>query len=895
VTDIAGNSSTRSGIGVGGTVTSILESAGDHDWFQISLSAGQSITMALTGVGSDPVDDTYLIIRNASGNQLAFNDDGGAERNSLLSFTATSAGTYYIDVSAWSDPAQGYYGDTGGYQLSVRDYVPPPVFNNDQIADQLVNGFWENNGGSARHFNVREGGTITVNITGLTSDGQFLARHALELWSDSLGIRFAETTGSAQITFDDDDGDASDDAAFSTSVTSGSYIVSSDVNIDVGWVSNYGTSLNSYSFQTYLHEIGHALGLGHAGNYNGTADYPTDALYQNDAWSTTVMSYFSQPQNSYFAERGFTYDYAVTPMVADLVALSSLYGTPTTTRTEDTVYGFNSNADREVFDASTNPNVAYTIVDSGGIDTLDYSGFATAQSINLTAETFSNVGASVGNVSIARGTVIENAIGGRGNDILTGNSANNILTGGGGNDTVSYAEANGLVVVDLNIATLQNTRAAGFDTLRSIENVIGSNFSDVLTGNASANQLSGNDGNDYLFGQAGDDRLAGGDGNDRFYGGAGNDVMSGGNGFDTAFYTDAAAAVTIDLSITAAQNTGGAGTDTLSGIELVNGSRYDDTISGDSEKNVISGYRGNDLLHGGGGDDRLNGESDSDTLFGDAGNDRLIGRTGDDVLRGGDGSDRLYGDEGNDVLDGGAGYDMANYLAAAAAVTVNLASTGRQNTGGGGTDTLTGIERIIGSAFDDRITGSSGAERLDGGNGNDVVSGGGGADILVGQNGNDIIDGGGGRDWLYGGSGDDVFRFDTTLVGSADWDVIGDFSAADDTIELSQSIFTKLAAIETLAASAFHVGTEAEDSFDRIIYDQRHGRIFYDSDGDGAASQVLFARVTPGTALDSGDFSVIGSAAAESSSTKAAMDAFAAEPMSTEVSVDAAHIDYLLS
>ena len=103
-----------------------------------------------------------------------------------------------------------------------------------------------------------------------------------------------------------------------------------------------------------------------------------------------------------------------------------------------------------MFDAAANPDVAYTIIDNGGIDTLDYSGFASNQHIDLNPETFSDVGDSIGNVSIARGTVIENAIGGSGNDTLIGNAANNVLTGnggddtidgGGGNDTASYAGA----------------------------------------------------------------------------------------------------------------------------------------------------------------------------------------------------------------------------------------------------------------------------------------------------------------------------------------------------------------------------------------------------------------------------------------------------------------------
>ena len=138
------------------------------------------------------------------------------------------------------------------------------------------------------------------------------------------------------------------------------------------------------------------------------------------------MSYFDQEDNTYFANQGYTFGHLYSPMVADIRAMADLYGLSTTTRTGDTTYGFGNNSGRAIYTANLGTVTTYTIVDSGGIDTLNYSGFDSNQLINLTAETFSNVGGGIGNVSIGFGTVIENAIGGSGNDTILGNTANNV-------------------------------------------------------------------------------------------------------------------------------------------------------------------------------------------------------------------------------------------------------------------------------------------------------------------------------------------------------------------------------------------------------------------------------------------------------------------------------------
>ena len=305
-----------------------------------------------------------------------------------------------------------------------------PVYSYDQIAYQLTDGYWNATGRTARTFNVTTGGTLDVDITGLTSAGQYLATLALQAWTDVTGISFNFVTNGGDISFDDNDG-----GAYSQTWTLGSTtIVHSHVNISTEWTNYYGAEVGTYAYQTYLHEIGHALGLGHAGNYNGAATYGVDNLYANDSWQASVMSYFHQIENTWVDASGA---YVVSPMIADIIAIQNLYGTPTTTNTGDTTYGENSNASVYLQNLQDNAMpVTFTIYDNGGIDTVDFGTQTHDQHIDLRPEAISSVFGLTGNMIIARDTIIENAISGSGNDILIGNDANNNLFGGAGNDAL---------------------------------------------------------------------------------------------------------------------------------------------------------------------------------------------------------------------------------------------------------------------------------------------------------------------------------------------------------------------------------------------------------------------------------------------------------------------------
>jgi serralysin len=628
---IAASTATTATLTIGAAATSgTLEATGDHDWFAVTLTAGQAYEFTTTSTGGANIDTT-LYLRNASGALLAYNDDN-VGTFSRIRFTAATSGTYYLDLGAWGNA------ESGGYRVQAAVAEPLAVYTNDQIATQLTNTYW---GGTQRRWNVTTGGTITFNVQALTADGQNLAREALLLWTDATGITFSEVTTGGQITFDDNQS-----GAFATSTVSGGIISASQVNVSTQWLVNSGTSLRSYSFQTYVHEIGHALGLGHGGPYNGNANYSQDATYANDAWSTTIMSYFDQSENTYFNNLGFTVAFAVTPMVADLVATSNLYGATATTRTGNTTYGVGNNTGRASFDATANETpLAVTIVDSGGIDTLNYSIYSNTQRINLNAETFSNIGGRTGNLIIARGTVIENAIGGSGIDTIIGNSANNQLNGGAGNDIliggggsdildggdgIDTADYSGSTAAtnSVNLATGVQTETGGAtDTLSNIENVFGSGNIDVLTGNNIANELYGNAGNDEVYGLGGSDYMSGGDGADYLSGGAGDDLMIGGAGADIVLGglgDDSYYQITPDDLIVEYDGQGNDRIYTEVDYTLRAGS-YIETLGTTANVGTAAiNLTGNELVNiviGNDGVNRIDGGAGSDSLYGGAGTD----------------------------------------------------------------------------------------------------------------------------------------------------------------------------------------------------------------------------------------------------------------------------------
>jgi len=372
-------------------------------------------------------------------------------------------------------------------------------------------------------------------------------------------------------------------------------LVDGDVFVDVDSITSQTAEADDYAL--LAHEIFHALGLKHPGNYDGPNTPLANAIgnflgVDEDSTAYTTMSYREDMTQGQPSLGG----------IYDILTLQYLYGVRLS-ETGDNVYAL----------TDTQGTVLRTLIDDGGVDRIDLSAITVGAFVDLREGAFSSIGlvipavAAFNNTAIAFGTLIENLTGTNFDDTVTGNALANTISGGegrdnltgfGGNDildggahpdfgdiplfvadAVSYLDTGATSVrVDLTLGRAEDG-LGGIDTLIGIEDVIGTNGNDILLGDNGRNGFRGFGGNDFIDGM-------------------GNDPLR----HDFVSYFLDPAAVTVDLQAGAARD-GFGGTDTLRGIENVNGSVYSDTLRGDSGRNMLQGLNGDDVITGGDGID----------------------------------------------------------------------------------------------------------------------------------------------------------------------------------------------------------------------------------------------------------------------------------------------------
>jgi serralysin len=739
-------------------------------------------------------------------------------------------------------------------------------------------------------------------------------------------LTFTELTGAS-------DRDATIRLAISSNPpTAFAYLPSSTVEGGDAWFgTTYYTSptIGNYAFTTIGHELGHTLGLNHGHEVGGIRNVAMNS--DRDSMEFSIMTYRPYIGASPTGYSNETWGYAQTLMMYDIRAIQQIYGASFDSQSGNNNYTFSTTTGEMFIDGVSQGvpganRIFRTIWDGNGTDTYDFSNYSTNLSIDLTPGSWSNLDTASnfqranldtlsGTNRYARGHVfnalqydkdarslIENANGGVGNDVIKGNIANNTLNGNSGNDSL-----------------------------------LGGDGNDVLNGGS---------GNDQLFGEAGDDILDGGgdsNGLDTFAGGAGNDIYGV---YNSATIIIENAGEGIDSVWSAVNYILAANVDNMYLVGNINGTGNagNNIISGyGAGNNTINGLEGNDTLYGGEGDDILNGGEDNDYIDGGNGNDILDGSgdsTGLDTFVGGSGNDTygIYNSAAIISEDVAGGIDTVwsavNYTLAANVENMylvgNIAATG--NVGNNiisgysiGNNTIYGLggnDILYGGEGNDYLSGGEGDDYLDGGNSNDVLDGSGdsvGIDTFSGGSGDDtygiynsatvvienagegndtvwsavnyilaanieniylvgningtgnagsntiygygvgdnIIDGGDGIDNLFGGAGNDTF-----ILSKNSADNIGDFEVGNDKLQISASAFggglvANVALLSTqllVSASA----TVANNTIQRFIYNSSNGDLFFDADGSaGASTTVKIGNLSNLASLGVSNFSII--------------------------------------
>lgn len=688
--------------------------------------------------------------------------------------------------------------------------------DDDQGVDALVSGSIWNTTALSYSFpdSASDYGAGTANgesstLGALNATQQDAARLALAQVAEVSGLSFTEIAGA-------DDGQADIRWAESSApATAWAYYPSNNANGGDIWfnpTSYNSPTVGSYAYATFVHELGHALGLKHGHETGGPGAVPA----ATDSMEYTVMTYRSYvghdlDAHPYYTNAGNAY--AQSPMIYDIAALQRLYGANHATRSGDTVYSVSTATGELTVDGAgvldgtglglAGNTVFRTIWDGGGTDTYDFSAYTTDLAIDLApgghvdldvGGTFQRADISrfgdpaaawarghVFNALLHEGDVrslIENATGGSGNDTLMGNAGDNRLAGGAGDDvlhagdgvdtleggagtdTAVFALAFASYAFALDGAALSVTGAAVASVADTVEALAFSDrtmsFAEIVAGlDTSDPPVAADDtasvtaGQQVLIDVLANDSDP--DGDELSIAAVGTPAAGTAEiDGDRILYTAPAAfSGTVQIAYTASDGNGGTDDATV-------------TVTVAPAPLDLTGTAGADHLLGGAFGDTLTGLGGDDTLWAFVGDDSLSGGSGNDSLDGGEGADTLDGGAGIDTLLGGGGADLIR----ADGETPAPGGAGDLALGGGGGDTVlgsTGGDVVYGEAGDDSIEGLDGVDILFGNDGSDTLSGGGGGDVLIGEAGTDSLLGGSGNDLAVGGADGD-----TILGGSGD-------------------------------------------------------------------------------------------------------------------------------
>ena len=633
----------------------------------------------------------------------------------------------------------------------------PAVWTQSQIVTNLLRSgaFWS---GSTITYGFPTSvpnwatGTESTGFSTLMTAQKTAATLAIGIWDDLISPSLVLSTASPQITVQNGYDASNSYFAYSYFPGAQSYGAGA-IFLNNHYNSAYGTNdlvtpkIGAWGFLTYLHEMGHAFGLEHPGEYNGgSPTYAVNALYTHDSIEYTVMSYFgaSNTGADWQASDNKFY-YPQTLMIDDVAAIQQKYGADLTTRAGDTVYGFNSNitgASAAIYDFTQNSHPIMTLWDGAGNDTLDLSGFATNSRIDLHAGTSSDADAMTHNIWIAYNSNIENAVGGAGNDVIIGNDLNNILNGGTGNDIL--------------------TGGAGADTILGGAGTDTAIYSGLLSAYTFAYEAI----KDLLHITGGSD---------------GSDTVSGVENFTFAdgvrtFGQLVALAggitppppppvpVTASVSaLTSSAAEGSAGTTTFSFAVTLNGP-----------------HAGTETLHysiAGTGTNAANAADFSGALSGTV---TLAAGINTAII--------------NVLVVGDTVYEQNETFA----VTLSAPSTGLIL----GTSTATATILNDDAVPLKVINGTTANNTLVGTNSAEIINGLAGADTIFAFAGNDIINGGTGNDRIYGGAGSDTFRFTDLHFGK---DAILDYQDGTDILSFAANVAKSTAEFKLAGNGTTHV------------------------------------------------------------------------------------------